>query len=62
MQVQQVFSTVDAVYNQERKRVYTTVKDNSGQTFVEYTEYYYPLYTKQGVLETQKGSTIDLKA
>jgi len=62
MQVQQIFSTVDAVYNQERKRVYTTVEDNTGKTFVEYKEYYYPLYTKQGVLEVEKGSTIDLKA
>ena len=62
MQVQQVFSTVDTVYNQERKRVYTTVTDNTGKTFVEYEEYYYPLYTKRGVLEVEKGSTIDLKA
>jgi hypothetical protein len=62
MQVQQVFSTVDTVYNQERKRIYKTVQDNTGKTFVEYTEYYYPLYTKRGVLEVQKGSTIDLQA
>ncbi len=62
MQVQQVFSTVDVIYDQQRKRVYTTVVDNTGKKFVEYTEYYYPLYTKQGVLEMQKGSTIDLKA
>jgi hypothetical protein len=62
MKVQQVFSTVDTVYNQERKRVYTTVTDNTGKTHVEYAEYYYPLYTKRGVLEVEKGSTIDLKA
>jgi hypothetical protein len=62
MQVQQVFSTVDVVYNQERKRVYTTVIDNTGQRRVEYAEYFYPLYTKRGVLEVEKGSTIDLKA
>jgi hypothetical protein len=62
MHVQQVFSTIDTVYNQERKRVYKTVVDNTGKTSVECQEYYYPLYTKKGVLEVPKGATIDLKA
>ena len=61
MQVQQVHSVFDVVYNQQRKQVYTTLKDTNGQTFVQYQAYYYPLYTKRGVLEVQKGSTIDLK-
>lgn len=61
MQVQQVHSAFDVVYNQQRKQVYTTLKDTNGQTFVQYQAYYYPLYTKHGVLEVQKGSTIDLK-
>ena len=62
MKIEQVFSTIDTVYNQERKRIYTTVADNAGNTRIECVEYFYPLYTRQGVLEVQKGSTIDLKA
>jgi hypothetical protein len=62
MQVQQIFSTIDTVYNHERKRIYTTVVDNAGKTAIQYQEYFYPLYTKQGVLEVSKGTNIDLKA
>ena len=62
MQVQQVYSTYDVIYDQERKRIYKTILDNTGKTFTEYAEYYYPLYTRQGVSEVSKGTNIDLKA
>jgi hypothetical protein len=61
MQVQQVFNTQDVYYNRERMQVHRTLVDNQNRTYYETETYYYPLYTKKGVLEVPKGKNIDLK-
>jgi len=62
MQVQQVYNTADIYYNRERLQVHRTIKDEQNRLYYETEYYYYPLYTKQGVLEVPKGATIDLRA
>lgn len=62
MRVQQVYNTTDVYYNRERMQVHRTLVDKDNRLYYETEYYYYPLYTKQGVLEVPKGANIDLQA